>query len=108
MVIGRGHTETDALRKSLQAEHARIVINLRAGHDRLKFARQLGDTPDVEALLFAYKALIAMAECENFITMPVERVPVVVLQITARLERLERRLRAAQAVEGPRPGMLLH
>lgn len=108
MPIGRGRAEIDALRESLQAEHARIVANLQAGHDRLKIVRQLGETPDADALLHAYKALITMVERENFITMPVERVPVVVLQITARLERLEQRLQATPPVEGPRVRRLLH
>jgi hypothetical protein len=46
--------------------------------------------------LFGYKALLAMVESEDFSTMRSERMPVVIAQITSRLERLGRMLRQAR------------
>ena len=90
-------SELAELRRELQADHARLAVNLRAGCEQLKTLEQWVDGASVEHLLIAYKALIAIVEREDFTSMRTERIPVVIAQVTARLARLGRMLRASQA-----------
>jgi hypothetical protein len=104
----RERQDVTNLRKELQAEHARLVINLRTGHDRLAEIKRLDDTVDVDPLLLNFKALVAMVERENFATMALERMPVVIAQVTRRLERLGRQLSVARRATPSSPPMVVH
>jgi len=94
---GNRGSELSCLRKELQAEHERLVVNLHSGHDQLKVLAQWVDRAGIERLLLAYKALIALVEREDFTTMRSERIPVVIAQVMTRLARLGRMLRETQA-----------
>jgi hypothetical protein len=88
--------DLDALRRDLEAEHARLAINLRAAHDLLETLRQPTEQTEFDDLLLGYKTLITIAERENFINMPPERMAVVIAQVTSRLDRLGQMLRDMQ------------
>jgi hypothetical protein len=89
-------TELARLRRDLQAEHARLLLDLTAGHDRLIAISSWLNDADIALPLTAYKTLIAIVEREDFLTMPLERMPVVLAHIASRLDRLGKLLRAAR------------
>ncbi|MBI1213293.1 MAG: hypothetical protein GC190_17645 [Alphaproteobacteria bacterium] len=100
-------SEIAVLRKELEVEHGRLATNLRTSRAQLLQIKRLQTDMDVDLLLTGYDALLAMVDREDFTVMPLERIPVVVSQVTQRLERLGRLLREAQSA-AKRNAMVLH
>ena len=93
--------------KELQAEHARLAINLRTGYDQLMEIKRVKTDANLESLLVGYKALMAIVDREDFTRMAPERMPVVISQVVSRLERLGRLLRQTDDA-GPALATLPH
>lgn len=102
---GGRSSELSVLRRDLQADRERLAVNLHMGKEQLQSLAQWVDRASIDRLLLAHKALITIVERENFTTMRAERIPVVIAQVTTRLDRLGKMLReSAERVEPIRSG----
>ncbi len=108
-VARRGSTaDLTRLRGELDADHARLLLDLKTGRDRLIAIGSWSNGAIDDPLLIAYKTLIAIVEREDFSAMPLRRMPVVLSHIASRLERLRKLLRASQALTMTTFPMSLH
>ena len=91
----RGADGAVRTRRDLQAEHARLALELKAARDQLRaIQRWVGDA-GVAPLLRTYETLGMIVEREDFGAMALDRIPVVIAQIADHLERLGKLLRSS-------------